>query len=143
MEVRFSSVVRACISSLTMLAMACGPVLRASNNASADDMNNNCNGHLSIPQETARLGDEQWHLLVSRSGGMMWNGQDVDDNTMKRYMIELSQMPAEAGKLTIHIQPETPCDVVRRLRRTLENSPLCIQGRCVQDRWDYERTIVN
>jgi hypothetical protein len=73
----------------------------------------------------------------------MWNGQNVDDDTMRRYIVELSEMPADVGRLTIHIEPGTPCELVRDLRHSLENSPLCRQNRCVQDRWDYERPIVN
>lgn len=142
MKVRVSKVVGEC-SILAMLAVACTPAPDAANSESESNIKYSCNEHLNIPQRVLGSSYEQWHLLVGRSGAWMWNGQNVDDNTTRRYMSELSRMPANAGKLTIHVQPGTPCEVIRDLRFTLENSSLCHQNRCVQDRWDYQRPIVN
>lgn len=143
MSVSFSNVVRSGIGISIMVAMGCGPVPDSSNNLSDNSIKHSCNTNLNIPQVVLGSSYEQWHLLISRSGTRVWNGQNVDNNTMRRYMMELSEMPTSAGKLTIHIQPGTPCEVIRDLRLTLDNSPLCLQGRCAQDRWDYERPIVN
>lgn len=143
MNVRFSSVVRICMGAFIILVMACGPAPDSSNNIYDNNINYSCNTHLNIPQKVSGSKYEHWHLLVSRSGARTWNGQNIDNDTMTRYMTELSAMPADAGRLTIHIQPATPCEVIRSLRRALETSPLCVRHRCVQDRWDYERPIVN
>jgi len=143
MNAKFPSVSRPCIGAFTMLAIACSPAPNSADNLSDNSIRYSCNTYLNIPQKASDSSYEQWHLLISRSGARTWNGQDVDDSTMRRYMTELSQMPANAGKLTIHIQPRTPCELVRDLRHALENSPLCVQGRCVQDRWSYERPVVN
>lgn len=118
--------------------------------APADDVSTNiiyqaynCRANLGIP--TAKPGSpyEQWHLVVAKSGHKTWNGQDLDDVTLQRYMNELSQMPASAGKLTIHLEPGTSCQIASGIQNIVKLSPLCRQYRCVRDRWDYEKPIVN
>lgn len=142
MKARLSSVVGEC-GVLAMLAVGCTPAPDSANTQADGDLSYSCNAHLNISQRLSNSSYEQWHLLVPRAGAWIWNGQNVDGKAARRYMMELSRMPANAGKLTIHIQPGTSCEVIAELRLILENSPLCLQNRCVQDRWDYQRPIVN
>jgi hypothetical protein len=98
---------------------------------------------LVVPKVNDGAKYEQWHLLISKSGYKEWNGQDVDTETLKKYMEELAGMPESAGKLTIHIEPETPCQTIHEIQKIVDSSVLCSRHRCIQDRWDYERPIVN
>lgn len=82
-------------------------------------------------------------MRVSKSGNKVWNGQDVDYETLNRYMVELSKMPPEAGNLVIHIEPGARCDIVKGIVEITESNALCHANRCLRDRWNYKRPIVN
>jgi hypothetical protein len=95
-----------------------------------------------ITQADARTPYQQWHLKIDRTGAMTWNGQNVSNQVLQRYMNELGHMPAGAGKLTVHLEPGISCAVVENIRPIIENSELCRGGRCIQDIWDYKTPFV-
>lgn len=102
-----------------------------------------CTARLDIPRVSPSANYEHWHLIVSKVGLKRWNGQDVDTDTARRYMVELSKMSASAGSLVVHLEPGISCKVVDEVKRMTNESPLCSNHRCFQDKWDYERPIVN
>jgi hypothetical protein len=123
--------------------MACSPPQQTASSADEALPPNSCNARLSVPQVATSDKYEHWHLLVSKLGEKQWNGHDVDNATARRYMAELSKMPAGAGSLVLHLEPETSCAIVEEVSRMANESPLCSEHRCLQDRWDYKKPIVN
>jgi hypothetical protein len=130
-------------AALSTAIAACSP--SSDNESSHLDVNTTrtCNANLGIPKLGAKERYEQWHLMVRKSGHKTWNGQNVGTETLKRYMIELSEMPVSAGRLVVHIEPTASCQTVVEIYNVINTSPLCLQHRCIQDRWDYDKPIVN
>lgn len=122
--------------------MACSSSQQVANSADTSALDG-CNAQLAIPRVSPSAKYEHWHLLVSKLGEKRWNGQDVDSSTARRYMVELSKMPARAGNLVVHIEPGISCEAVDEARRIINESPLCSNHRCFQDKWDYKKPIVN
>jgi hypothetical protein len=125
------------------LLVACSPPERTSSSAREAAALGSCNARLALPQVGPSAKYEHWHLLVSKSGNKRWNGQDIDAVTARKYMVELSKMPADAGKLVVHLEPGTSCEIIEEVSRILNESPLCSEHRCLQDQWDYKKPIVS
>lgn len=124
------------------LTFACSPAQNSTTPAPKPS-SATCGTRLRVPIYDAKLGYQHWHLTVNDHGSMQWNGQDVDSETLRRYMTQLSNLPAEAGVLVVHIEPKTSCKVVYKARSLIERNPLCMRDRCRQDKWNYRRPIVN
>lgn len=129
------------IATTSLMACSASPdtMLRNSN----DYDKYHCDANFGIGEIKPGSKYEYWHILIRKDGKAIWNGQDVDKNTLRRYMLELSRMPEDAGKLTIHVQPGISCDEINDFIRIFNTSELCKKERCVRDKWDYDEPIVN
>lgn len=123
--------------------IACSPQLAPSQSNTDQRSIENCDGSLGLPRVLAGSAYQQWHLLVHKSGSMTWNGQDVDEEKLINYMKELADMPPSAGNLVIHLEPEATCVSIHTTKRIVRSSPLCSKDRCLQDKWNYYKPIVN
>lgn len=131
------------ISFLSAALLACSLTPENTSYNSGEKPAHGCSRNLDLPAVSANSAYEHWHLTVNRLGQKRWNGQDLDRETLRSYMIELSEMPVSAGRLTIHIEPMASCQAILEIQNIVVDSPLCSQHRCIQDRWEYKKPIVN
>src|SRR5262245_54102737 len=92
----------------------------------------------AIPRTRAIVAGDFW-LIVSRDGGMQWNGQPIDESTLQDYSRDVSRLPREAGRLVVQFEPGTQQERIRSIRRLMSESELCQQKRCAEAAWDAPR----
>lgn len=81
-------------------------------------------------------------IRASRGGGVAWNGQAVDDATLRDYIRQYSKLPRNAGRLWVEFEPGVPARTEKAIRQMIIVSGLCAQQRCVEGAWGVERPVV-
>ncbi len=97
----------------------------------------------AIPLSNANINDAAYHLRVQRGGTLSWNGVVVDERTLKDYLGKFSDLPKDAGALSVDFEPGTQTSVADRVRRDVVGSGLCQQRRCIEMKWGTPMRVVN
>ena len=97
----------------------------------------------TIPFSKANVNDAAYHLRVGRDGTFSWNGQVVNEPTLRDYLEKFSGLPSGAGSLSLEFEPGTPTTTVELVRRQVTDSGLCRQNRCLEMQWGTETRVVN
>jgi hypothetical protein len=84
-----------------------------------------------------------YRLEVPRSYAAKWNGQVVDDGTLKRYLREFAALQPGAGSIFVEFEPRIAADRRKAVEQMVIDSGLCRQKRCAEIGWKLPRPVVN
>jgi len=101
------------------------------------------NSAAAMPLSNASINDAQFRLKVRRDGTFNWNGQVVNEATLRDYLGKFSAMPKGAGPLSAEFEPGTPTTIKDLVRGDIADSGLCRQGRCLEVKWGTPTSVVN
>lgn len=96
-----------------------------------------------MPLSNASINDAQFRLKVRRNGTFNWNGQVVNEATLRDYLVKFSAMPKGAGLLSTEFEPGTSTTIKDLVRGDIADSGLCGQGRCIEVKWGTPTAAVN
>ena len=97
----------------------------------------------SIPRDRSTGFRGGYLIQVDRRGDVVWNGQSVDDTTLKSYLNEHSKLPRNAGRLWVEFELGLSSRAAEAIRQAIVASGLCTQQRCVEGSWGVDRPVVN
>jgi hypothetical protein len=83
-----------------------------------------------------------YRLRVPSQGNMTWNGQIVDDATLRLYLSQIATQPV-GYSLFAEFEPGVPQARADRIRQQIIDSGLCNQRRCAEVGWNVRRPVAN
>jgi hypothetical protein len=97
----------------------------------------------AMPPSNASINDARFRRKVGRYGTLNWNGQVVNEATLRDYLGKFSAMPKGAGSLSAKFEPSTPTRIKDLVRGDVAGSGLCRQGRCIEVKWGTPTPVVH
>ncbi len=80
-----------------------------------------------------------YKLEIPKTGRFMWNGQDIDAETLQAYLKEAGGR----GRIVVQFEPGTPGKRVLWVRQQVIAAGYCKLSLCAEAPWKARRPVVN
>jgi hypothetical protein len=79
---------------------------------------------------------------VPRTGGILWNGQQIDAATFSEYLIETARISRGNGRVVVQFEPGTQTERLAWVRSEIVRAGFCKWHSCAEARWKAVRPVV-
>lgn len=84
-----------------------------------------------------------YKVEVPRHGPILWNGQDIDDETFIEYLKQYAGVTAGRGRIVVQFEPGVTVSRATWVRRQIIDAGICRPGGCAEAGWKAVRPVVN